>query len=62
MGGSGPGKVDEKELRKIAESWGSLPPERRTKIIEDIRRDVPEKYTAMIDEYFRALNRVHGFK
>jgi hypothetical protein len=62
MGGSGPGNVDEKKLRQIAEEWGSLPPEKRAKIVEDITRDLPAKYKPMIDEYFKALNRVHGFK
>lgn len=62
MGGSGPGKVDDKELRKIAEKWGTLPPEKRAKIIEDINRDLPAKYKPMIDEYFKSLNRVHGYR
>ena len=46
MGGSGAGKVDEKELRKIAEKWGTLPPEKRAKIIEDINRDLPGQVQA----------------
>ena len=62
MGGSGPGVVTDKELRNIAEKWGTLPPEKRAKIIEDINRDLPAKYKPMIDEYFKALNRLHGFK
>lgn len=62
MGGSGAGKIDEKQLRQIAEQWGDLPPDKRAKIVEDITRDVPAKYKPMIDEYFKALNRVHGYK
>jgi hypothetical protein len=62
MGGSGQGKVDEKQLRQIAEQWGNLPPEKRAKIVDDITRDQPQKYKAMIDEYFRSLNRIHGYK
>lgn len=62
MGGSGAGKIDEKQLRQIAEQWGDLPPDKRAKIIEDITRDVPAKYKPMIDEYFKALNRIHGYK
>ena len=61
MGGSGKGIVDEKELRRIAESWGTLPPDQRAKIIEDINRDLPPKYKPIIDEYFKALNRIHGY-
>lgn len=62
MGGGGPGKVDDKQLRQIAEQWGTLPPEKRAKIVEDITRDLPPKYKPMIDEYFKSLNRIHGFK
>jgi hypothetical protein len=62
MGGSGAGAVDEKKLRQYAEEWGGLPPERRAKIVEDITRDLPAKYKPLIDEYFKSLNRVHGFK
>lgn len=63
MGGSGQGKVPtDKELRNFAEKWGTLPPEKRAKIIEDINRDLPAKYKPMIDDYFKSLNRVHGYK
>jgi hypothetical protein len=62
MGGSGAGKVDEKQLRQIAETWGNLPPEKRAKIIDDIKRDLPAKYRDRIEEYFKSLNRIHGFK
>ena len=33
----------------------------RAKVIEDIKRDVPAQYKPMIDEYFKSLNRIHGF-
>lgn len=59
MGTSGQGKVDEKQLRQIAEQWGNLPPEKRARVVEDIKRDLPEKYRPMIEEYFKALNRIH---
>jgi len=63
MGGSGEGKVPtDKELRNYAEKWGTLPPEKRAKIIEDINRELPAKYKPMIDDYFKSLNRVHGYK
>ncbi|VTT96605.1 Hypothetical conserved protein OS=uncultured planctomycete GN=HGMM_F01A04C09 PE=4 SV=1 [Gemmataceae bacterium] len=62
MGGSGKGTVDEKQLRQIAEQWGGLPPEKRAKIVEDITRDQPQKYKQMIDEYFKSLNKIHGYK
>ncbi len=62
MGGSGAGNVDEKKLRQIAEEWGSLPPEKRAKIVDEITRDTPQKFKPLIDEYFKSLNRVHGYK
>lgn len=62
MGGAGAGKVDEKKLRAIAEQWGGLPPAERAKVVEDITRDLPAKYKPMIDEYFKSLNKIHGFK
>jgi hypothetical protein len=62
MGGSGKGEVDDKKLRQIAEGWGEMPAEKRAKVIEDIRQSTPEKYKPLIEEYFKSLNRVHGFK
>jgi hypothetical protein len=62
MGGSGRGGVDERELRKIAEQWGTLPAEKRAKVIQDITRDLPPKFEPMIKNYFEALDKIHGFK
>jgi hypothetical protein len=59
--GGGPGNVDEKALRKYAENWGTMPPEARKKVVEDLTRDLPPKYKPMIDEYFKSLNRIHGY-
>ena len=61
-GGAGPGKVDDKKLRAIAEQWGGLPPAERAKVVEEITRELPAKYKPMIDEYFKSLNRIHGVK
>jgi hypothetical protein len=62
MGGGGVGKVDPAELRKIAEQWGTLPPEKRAKVIQDITRDLPPKFEPMIKNYFEALDKVNGYK
>jgi len=62
MGGSGKGGVDEKELRKIAEQWGTLPADKRAQVIQDITRDLPPKFAPMINNYFDALDKVHGYK
>lgn len=58
MGGKGNGKVDEKELRKIAESWGTLPPQKRAQVIKEITRELPPKFKPMIEQYFEALNKL----
>lgn len=60
MGGAGAGKVDERKLREVAEVWGTLPPDRREAVVQELTRDLPARYKPMIDEYFRSLNRLHG--
>lgn len=62
MGGEGKGAVDEKKLRQLAENWGTLPPEKRAKVVQDITRDLPAKFEPMIKAYFEALNRMHPHK
>lgn len=61
MGGSGAGKVDDRKLREAAEQWGTLPPDRREALVQELTRDLPARYKPMIDEYFRSLNRLHGY-
>jgi hypothetical protein len=62
MGGRGKGGVNEQELRKIAEQWGTLPADKRAKVIQDITRDLPPKFEPMIKSYFEALDKMHGYK
>ncbi len=59
-GGLKDGKVDPKELRKLAETWGKLPPSERQKAIQELTRDLPAKHKPMIEEYFKSLNRMNG--
>ena len=61
MGGAGAGKVDDRKLREAAEQWGTLPPDRREALVQELTRDLPARYKPMIDEYFRSLNRLHGY-
>ena len=60
QGGQKDGKVDDKVLRKLAETWGKLPPSERQKAIQDLTRDLPAKHKPMIEEYFKSLNRMNG--
>jgi hypothetical protein len=62
MGGSGAGKVDEKVLRQVAEQWGTMPAEKRAKVVQELTRDLPPKFEPMIKNYFDALDKMHGFK
>ena len=62
MGGSGAGKVDEKVLRQVAEQWGTMPAEKRAKVVQELTRDLPPKFEPMIKNYFEALDKMHGFK
>jgi hypothetical protein len=58
MGGKGEGKIDDKKIREIAKSWGTLPPRERAKVVNEIVRDLPPKYESMIRSYFESLNQL----
>ena len=58
----GKGTIDEKKLRSYEENWGTLPESARKKIVQDVVRDLPPKFRPMIEDYFRSLNRMHGYK
>jgi hypothetical protein len=62
MGGNGKGGVDEKQLKQIAEQWGTLPAEKRAQVINEITRDLPPKFEPIIKNYFEALDKLHGYK
>ncbi len=53
--GAKEGKVDEKELKKIADVWGTLPEAERVKIAQRMVADAPAKYKPYVEEYFKAL-------
>ena len=61
QGQGGQNKDINKELQLATQNWGSLPPQERQKIVEQITRDYPAKYKPLIDDYFKSLNRAHGF-
>ncbi len=59
---SGPGQVDVKKMRNYEQVWGTLPESERKKVTQDFIRDMPPKFKPMIEDYFRSLNRMNGFK
>lgn len=62
LNGAGQNRDINKELRTAADNWGALPAQERQKIVDQITRDYPAKYKPLIDEYFKSLNRMHGFQ
>jgi hypothetical protein len=58
----GKGLVDEKKLRQYEAEWGKLPDAERKRVVQEISRDLPPRYKAMVEQYFASLNRLHGYK
>jgi hypothetical protein len=52
---SGPGRVDPKNLEKVAKEWGKLPEKERARAMQELTRDMPPKYREVIESYFRKL-------
>lgn len=50
----GPGEVDPRDIAKGGD-WGSLPPQERERITQQIGRDFPGYYRDVIEAYFRSL-------
>jgi hypothetical protein len=50
---SGPGEIDAKRLKELAEKWGNLPPREREANMRELTRDMPPRYREVIKEYFR---------
>jgi hypothetical protein len=53
--GSGPGNVDPKKLKELAEVWGKLPEKDRAKAMAELTRDMPPRYREVIEKYFKKL-------
>jgi hypothetical protein len=53
---SGPGQVDGKKIKDLADKWGTLPPRDRESAMRELTRDMPERYREVIKEYFRRLS------
>jgi hypothetical protein len=54
--GSGPGNVDPRKLKEIADVWGKLPEKERAKAMTDMTRDMPPKYREVIEKYFKDID------
>jgi hypothetical protein len=51
----GPGIVDAKKLRGLAQQWGKLPEKERAKALQDLIRDMPPRHREITENYFRKL-------
>jgi hypothetical protein len=51
----GPGVVDPKKLKNLAENWGKLPEKERAKAMMEITKDLPPRYREVIENYFKTL-------
>jgi hypothetical protein len=58
--GSGPGNVDPKRLKELAEVWGKLPEKDRAKAMAELTRDMPPRYREVIEKYFKELAKSGG--
>lgn len=50
----GSGEVDRKRLVS-GDAWGALPPAERERLTQEITRDFPPRYRALIEDYYRTL-------
>src|SRR5262249_59981262 len=56
LGGTGTGGVDETKLRMLADRWGSLSERERAQLLAELKRDLPARHRAVLDDYFKALS------
>jgi len=55
-GAQGPGEVDKKRIRELAEVWGKLPEKERARAMQELTQNLPPKDRAMILEYIRRVS------
>lgn len=53
----GPGAIDQKKLKNYKENWGKMPAVERAKAISEMSKSFPSKYSQMIEDYYKSLNR-----
>jgi hypothetical protein len=51
----GPGQVDPKRLKEVAEVWGKLPDRERAQAIQGLTKDMPPRQRQLIEDYFKRL-------
>jgi len=54
--GQMPGQIDPKRLKEVADVWGTLPEKDRARIMQELTRDLPEKYRDAIQTYLKQIS------
>jgi hypothetical protein len=54
--GSGPGQIDPKRIKELAEVWGKLPAREREENMLKLLREIDPRYREICQEYFRRLD------
>jgi hypothetical protein len=55
--GTGPGNVDPRRLKEIAQVWGKLPEKERARAMAELTRDMPPRYREVIEKYFKEISK-----
>jgi hypothetical protein len=58
--GSGPGNVDPKKFKELAQVWGTLPEKERAKALLELTSRMPDKHRQLIQDYFKKLAQDSG--
>jgi hypothetical protein len=51
----GPGNIDAKRLKEVADTWGKLPEKERAKAMVELTQEMPPRYREAIEAYFKKL-------
>jgi hypothetical protein len=51
----GPGQVDAKKLRGLAQQWGKMQEKDRAKALQELIRDMPPRHREITENYFKKL-------
>ena len=57
---NGKGDVNAIKIRRLAQSWGQLPPAQRAQALQDITKGMPARYRESVENYFRNLAGVNN--
>ena len=57
MGGAGKGEVDmTKQMKALADKWGTMPERERAKAIQELTKDYPARYRQVIEDFMKNVS------